>query len=239
MKNITTFDFSELERFRKIFILVSGGIDSTYLYELIKEIYPSKAFPVNCLNPYETSETLNLISRQPNFISIKPDNFLMAKKKLIESFLKLPDAFELKRRNKYHKKIFPCCYYLKHKMFLKNSLFQEPDTVVISGIKFGDGKQRRIWLSLLKRRDVFFHTHKTGQRYCYPFRDYTRRELPTEIIMKLRKIYPNIKHSGCRICPILILFNIKDEGKRYWDSVRFANRILKYPCITKWLEIDP
>ena len=37
MENITTFNFKELNKFEKIYVLVSGGFDSIYLYEIIKK----------------------------------------------------------------------------------------------------------------------------------------------------------------------------------------------------------
>ena len=75
--------------------------------------------------------------------------------------------------------------------------------------------------------DKFIHTHKTGHNYVYPFRNYMKRELPDDIIEELRKEYPNVKHSGCVYCPVLVLFNIKKEGKRYIESMKFYDKVLK------------
>jgi 3'-phosphoadenosine 5'-phosphosulfate sulfotransferase (PAPS reductase)/FAD synthetase len=207
----------KLKQFKKIFVLVSGGIDSTYLYDKIKEIFPKKTYPVNCFNPYEQSETLDKIAKDPNYIQITPGKDINYKKLLKKAFLNLPKAYELKRRGRYAKKVFGCCYYIKHKAFLKDPLFQEDKTVVISGIKAGDGTQRALWLSDLRegKRDLgtgeknnyyylkegkakptFFHKHKSGQLYCYPFRDYTKRELPNKIIKRLREKYPNLDIRG-------------------------------------------
>lgn len=245
-----------LKNFDKIFVLVSGGIDSTYLYEKLKKSYGEKIYPVNCFNPFETSKTLNLISKDPNFISIKPDEKYNYGKILKESFLKLPEARELrnaKPKSKYHKKIFPCCYHIKHKAFLDDPLFQEPNTIVISGIKRGDGKHRRIWLTqmangtnsnnihatafgirkfkrytkkiALDGKPTFFHRHNRGQLYCYPYRDYKWRELPDICIRRLRKKYPELNHSGCSICPVLVLFDLKNEGERYIQSIKYASKL--------------
>lgn len=210
-----------MEKFDKIFVLVSGGIDSTFLYEIFKKNYNDKVYPVNCYNPFETSETLTKISQDPNYIQIKPKKKYNYGQIIKESFLKIPEAKELKKKKKYHKKIFPCCYYIKHKAFLNKKLFKEPNTVVISGIKRGDGQQRFFWLHSLLKKNTFFHRHKTGQLYCYPFRDYTFKELPNITIKRLKRKYPTLKHSGCSICPILVLFNIESEGERYINSVRF------------------
>jgi hypothetical protein len=224
-----------LKNFDKIFVLVSGGIDSTYLYEKLKKGYGNKVYPVNCFNPYETSPTLSKISEDSNFIQIKPKEKYNYGEIIKEAFLKLPEARELKKQGKYSKSIFPCCYYIKHKAFLNDKQFQEDNTVVISGIKRGDGTQRRIWLTQLSQgrepcnqsegKPTFFHKHKGGQLYCYPFRDYKWRELPDICIRRLRKKYPNLQHSGCQICPVLVLFNLTDEKERYIKSIEYANKL--------------
>lgn len=248
-----------LEEFEKIFVLVSGGIDSTYLYEKLKKFYKEKVYPVNCYNPYENNKTLRMISEDQNYIQIKPDKKYNYGEILRNAFLRLPEARKLREKeieyNKkhkrkktfYHKKIFPCCYHIKHKGFFNDPLFKEPNTVVISGIKHGDGSQRAAFLSILrkgskyigrsktpnniyylingKEKPTFFHRHKGGQLYCYPFRDYFYRELSDVSIRRLRRKYPNLKHSGCSICPVLVLFDIKKEGKRYINSINYTKKL--------------
>ena len=233
LENITTFDLRELSKFKKIFVLVSGGFDSTYLYEKIKSLHPFKTIPVNCFNPYEYNKTLKTIEKSDKkFIRVNPKNY---KDVIKESFLKIPKAMELKKVKKYHKKIFRCCYVLKHKLFLKDNRFKEDGTVVISGIKKGDGTQRRIWLTQLGKgtepcnqsngKPTFYHKHKTGQLYCYPFRDFTKRNLSEEIKEKLFVKYPFMKHSGCILCPVLVVFNLISEGERYEKSMSYARNL--------------
>jgi len=230
MKNITTFNFKELEKFDKVYVLVSGGFDSTYLYEKIRElISPWKIYPVNCYNPYEYNKTLKQIALDRNMIFIKPGKY---KDVIKNSFLNLPKAYKLKKEKKYHKKIFPCCYVLKHKNFKKDKRFKSDNVVIISGIKQGDGRQRGIWLRQLSQgreprnqsegKTTFYHKHSNGILYCYPFRDYMERELPEDIKDKLWSKYSHLDHSGCSLCPILVLFNIYGEGKRYERSLQYA-----------------
>jgi len=235
MKNITTFDFKGLERFDKIYVLVSGGFDSIYLYEIIKNLFPKKTIPTNCFNPYEYNKTLKQIENSDkNFIKIPPGNYKNIIKK---SFLKLPQAYKLKEQKKYHKKIFPCCRVLKHVNFLKNKRFKEDNTVIISGIKRGDSHQRGIWLTQLSQgREPcnqfgisFYHKHQTGQLYCYPFRDYMTRELPNDIKNELWKRFPYLDHSGCVLCPVLVLFNLVSEGDRYQKSLKYARNLGVFP----------
>jgi len=237
----------KLEQFDKIYILVSGGIDSTYLYEKLKRFYKEKIYPVNCFNPYEQNKTLKQIAKDPNFIQIKSKGSLNYGEILKEAFMNLPKAYKLKKEKKYHKKIFPCCYHIKHKHFLKQTQFKEDNVVIISGIKRGDGKQRRIWLTQMSKgtharnsngEATFFHRHLTGMLYCYPFRDYNHYELSDISIRRLKKKYPKIKHSGCSICPVLVLFNLINEGIRYYNSVNYAQKlgVLENQLITKYIK---
>jgi len=233
----------KLGTFKKVFVLVSGGIDSTYLWDIISTIWPDLAIPVNCYNPYEINDTLKDIAKHPRYIQIKPSEQYDYAAILKESFKKIPEARQLARHKKYHKKVFSCCYYIKHKAFLDDPVFQEPGTCVISGIKRGDGQQRRFWcIKLKKEGDKFaeetgkqcvsasyMHQHKGGQLYVYPFRDYKKRELPDNVIRELVKKYPTLRHSGCSICPVLVVFNIKSEKERYERSVRFFNNLMGYP----------
>lgn len=245
MKNITTFPLSELNKFDKIWCLVSGGIDSTYLYELLKEEYGDKVFPVNCWNPYESSQTLEQIRQQDsNFIEVRPKKKYEYKEILKKAFLNLPRSRQMKR---YSKKVFKCCRVIKHNAFKKSKQFSEPNTVVISGIKYGDGFQRRLWLTSLKTGNTttnrtvilnaptFFHKHAWGALYCYPFRDYKKRELPKYIIEELREKYPHLNHSGCYLCPVLVRFEekIRKSGNKYdlerlEKSIEYAKKLGVY-----------
>jgi 3'-phosphoadenosine 5'-phosphosulfate sulfotransferase (PAPS reductase)/FAD synthetase len=237
LPNITTFNFAELNQFAKIYVLVSGGIDSTYLYEMVKqECDPAKVCPVNCYNPYEQSATLTQISCDPNYVQVKPLERMDYARILENAFRRIPHVRQMKRQGKYQKKLFQCCTIIKHKTFLKIDLFKEEGTVVISGIKAGDGQQRHAWLLSLQRGipyskgttpvQGFYHRHKGGQLYCYPFRDFTRKELPKQIIEQLRARYPTLRHSGCSLCPVLVVFNIKSEGERYWRSLRYYHSLV-------------
>ncbi|MHA1233316.1 MAG: hypothetical protein ACTSPQ_22055 [Candidatus Helarchaeota archaeon] len=246
------FDVSLLREYDKIFVLVSGGIDSTILYEAIKNEFPEKTYPTNCFNPYENSKSLEIIKKDNKFIQIKPSKEFDYKQILIDAFKQLPKAFEAYKNKKYYKKLFGCCYYIKHKAFLNNKIFKENNSVVVSGIKWNDGKQRRVFLSQLakgkpiigtsktinnyefiksgimdldRQIPTFFLKHRTGQLYCYPYRDFRLKEIPKEIIDYMRKKYPDLNHSGCTLCPVLVLNNIQSEGHRYINSVKFARKL--------------
>ena len=236
MKNITTFDLRLLEKFDKIWCLVSGGIDSTYLAELIAERYPGKTFFVNCYNPYEQSKTLRQFKADYRYMESRPVSQLDYKQILEDSFRKIPQAIADRKKGHYHKKVFPCCAQIKHKEFKHEEIYKTPNTVVISGIKRGDGTQRRIWLGQLAHgkepqnqshgAPTFFHRHQEGQLYCYPLRDYKQRDLPKKIIQNLRKKYPKLDHSGCSICPVLVVFQDKfTEPGRTLNSIKYYHKI--------------
>ena len=258
MRNITNFDFTKLGKFRKIYVLVSGGIDSTYLLEKITKIYPDKSYAVNCFNPMEGNKILKEIERQTEkYVSIKPNVDYNLSDVIKNAFKSIPEAIKLKKKGKYHKKVFGCCRILKHDMFKKDPRFSEPGTVVVTGIKHGDGSQRAAFLSMLRNgkliigtsntvnnyrangwdftpKPTFFHKHTWGATYCYPFRDYYYRELPEDIIEELKEKYNNIGHNGCYVCPVLVVFKIKSEGERYRKSLEYYRKV----CNIKKQEYD-
>ena len=229
----------DLKDFKIIYVFVSGGIDSTYLYEKLKKFYQEKVVPVNCHNPFETNKTLDIIkANDDSFISLKSQNLKYPYKHyIIEAFKRLPFAINrLKTTKRYDKKTnFKCCYYIKHKALQQAKSLVSDNVCFINGIKAGDGKQRRIFLSQLRNgrfksienhKPTFFLKHKsTSMIYFYPFRDYTYREFPKIVLNQLKKKYPNLSHSGCYFCPVLVMFNIQSEGIRYEASLKLANKL--------------
>ena len=228
-----------LKDFKIIYVFVSGGIDSTYLYEKLKKFYKDKVIPINCHNPFETNKTLELIKANDiSFISLKSQKLKFPYKHyIIEAFKRLPFAINrLKIKGKYDKKTaFKCCYYIKHKALQQAKSLVSDNVCFISGIKAGDGKQRRIFLTQLKKgtykslknkKPTFFLKHKTTNMiYVYPFRDYFYREFPNIVLKRLRIKYPNLNHSGCYFCPVLMMFNIQSEGMRYEASLKLVNKL--------------
>lgn len=233
------FNVEILKDYDKIYVLVSGGLDSTLLAIYISFIFPGKTYFVNSKNPYENSKTLDYYKKLDNFIEINPHKDLKYKEIIIDAFKSIPKAYEKVLEDTYHKNVFGCCWFIKHKAFLNDPLFKKKNTVVISGIKRGDGKQRRIFLTQLSQgrepknqsngQPTFFHRHHKGQLYCYPYRDYFKKELPDNMIDILKKKFPYIKHSGCYLCPVLVLFDLTEEGRRYKDSVKYARDLGVYP----------
>lgn len=228
-----------LSQYDKIYVFVSGGIDSTYLYIKLKKFYNDKVIPVNCFNPFESNKTLNRIKQlDPLFISLKSKQLkLPYKQYIINAFIRIPFAINrLIIKGQYDKKTnFKCCYYIKHKALMEAKKLTNDNVVFISGIKAGDGKQRALFLSQLrkgsyksldKKEPTFFLKHKkTNMIYAYPFRDFTQKEFPSIVLRHLRKIFPEINHSGCYFCPVLVMFGLNDDAKRYNASIILAKKL--------------
>lgn len=196
--NEINFGDAELEKLSKmeqIFCLVSGGVDSTLLAIFLYTLFKEKVIFVNNFNPYENSPTLNYFKSLPNCEVTKSKEKQDYLKVLRNSFLKLPEAKLLRKKKIYGKWIFECCYHIKHKFFNSLEKFKRPNTCVVSGIKAGDGRNRRIFLSQMragKRTGIpsFFLLHKnTNILYVYPYRDFTKKDF-NKTIMKFNKTFP-------------------------------------------------
>lgn len=231
------FDIELLKKFEKIYVLVSGGHDSTLLAEWISHHYPKTTYFVNCYNPYETSPTLTDFESK-GLIVVKPDQQYDYSQILKDAFCKLNDAAILREKGDYGKHVFGCCSIIKHKAFMTDDLFKEKGSVVISGIKGGDGMQRRFFLSGLRYaksttnnmvvppEPSFFYKHKGGQLYCYPLRDYMKADFSSNLMKEIKKLHPKLQHSGCAICPVIVLFG--DRIKKDKSGLIRFNRSIKY-----------
>jgi hypothetical protein len=251
------FNSEIIEQFERIYVLVSGGIDSTLLYDYFKFLFPKKTIPLNCFNPFEANDTLKEISKDTEYIEIKPLEKINYGKILQESFLKLNEASKLRDENKYNKKVFPCCYYIKHKEFLKQDYLKNENYCIISGIRHGEGRQRGIFLSQMRNnpfkideihpyeleykkesKEIFYscdntyigkfiHVHKTGLTYVYPLRDSLKKNLPKNILKTLKDKYVNLDHSGCSICPIILLFDLQEDAKKIFKtSIKYLKKLI-------------
>ena len=74
------------------------------------------------------------------------------------------------------------------------------------------------------KKATFEHKHKWGANYVYPFRDYRKRDFPKKINSYLEEKFPKISHSGCYICPVLIVFNLK-KASNYNSSLKYHNSL--------------
>lgn len=181
-----------------------------------------------------------------NYIYLKRTSKKKVSEIMQDAFLNIQKGIDLRKDKKktYYKKIFDCCRILKHQAAINNPLLKLPNSVIVSGQKRADSQQRFYFLSqiangkifigtsktinnynlidkqikwdkLNKLYPTFYHKHKTGLLKVYPFRDTKDRDLPEKIVNEIRKIC-KINHSGCRICPVLVLF--EDRYKKTFDE---------------------
>lgn len=200
-----------------IYIETSGGYHSNYTILSFFEKKFKNIILINnktfleyheCLKNIEkivqvTNYPINYI--KPNLNKFKTMNNLMK-----ESFKNISKAKNIKN----YRDFFPCCRILKKnpaKSWLKKNML--PNSIVISSLTPYESFQRQMRLFELKNNNTYFRNHKTkGCIVGYPYRDllhgnrqYTRKIIEPIFEAKLKKYNLNIKHSGCKICPIRIM----------------------------------
>jgi 3'-phosphoadenosine 5'-phosphosulfate sulfotransferase (PAPS reductase)/FAD synthetase len=210
-------------KYENIYILVSGGRDSTYTaYQFFTRELPAILLHHNTTlrlpSAIKTLDWLKIVTRYP-YIETKPE--CDVKQILKESFLVID---KLKEMDYYHKKHFKCCYFLKEKPFRK-FLRLNPDirqtSIIISSIRPGEGNKRSYFLNKLRQKGTFFNFNKKFRvMYGYPLRDTKAKDITK--YFKKRHWNEKIKHSGCSICPVVYHFNLfKKSPKQYIASKKF------------------
>ena len=95
--------------------------------------------------------------------------------------------------------------------------------VFILSIKLGDSWRRRKWLlDLIENQEKFWFNRQKQVWYYYPLRDTTTKDL--DWLLTKEKFW-NISRSGCRLCPILALFSLENEGERYLRTMRVIQNL--------------
>lgn len=261
----TRKEFRQLNRFKRIYILASGGRDSTFYILKLMEFQYWLTKPVTILFTDTGNETTSaLITLEKLDQAIKAHNselppskkwsyLILATKAILpkkpvfyikKAFMKIPKAKKilLETPDKYSKKIFPCCYYLKHRVFdlwIRENGFQDDPYkgVFASCIRPGESLYRRRWLKDLRDlKKHFWFIQRSKVWYYYPLRDIMVKEVNKHFQQGME--FMDTKHSGCQICPILVLFNIKSEGKRYYQSLRVYENLKARGFIKETSDID-
>lgn len=225
--------------FKSIYFLCSGGFDSTYMLLKLYNQFPNcKKYILYNNTTIEIENCKNLVYllsflTNIQLIELKPN--CEVKEILETSFLAIKEAKKLYDNHCYHKKVFNCCYYLKiqpMKLYLKKILLENSNQMIfLSGIKKNDSKNRRIFLFQLTKKETFIHFNKSKKIWMgYPLRDISQIKIDNFI----KKFPFKVSHSGCLICPILLLFNLfKQEPKRYIQSKKYYLKITNNnPCIS-------
>jgi hypothetical protein len=110
---------------------------------------------------------------------------------------------------------FICCKILKQKRNYKwNNDFLLDNSIIISSITPYESYNRQQRLYKLKQKNTYIDFHKNQNiMKAYPYRDllkghrtYSRKFYDKLFENKLKRYGLYIKHSGCKICPIRILF---------------------------------
>ncbi len=208
----------EIDTFENIYIEISGGYHSTITVLLFHELGYKNIGLIHNDTKLQYSECLNnihsliyltdysLIFKQPNFKK-KKMNIIMK-----ESFQNIDKA---KLHLKNYRDYFSCCKILKQKRNYKwNNDYLFDNSIVISSLTPYESYNRQMRLFQLKKLNTYIRFHKSQNIYKgYPYRDllkgnriYSRKVYDKLFENKLNEYELILKHSGCRICPIRIVF---------------------------------
>lgn len=231
--DFTREEIRRLNKFDKVYLLVSGGRDSTYTALKLKEVEFWIKRPIillfqdTGLNIAPCRKIIEALPRKTGWELETIPNTLKSKsmKLVVESMGAMEKAEKQLKEGKYSKKVFKCCYHLKKKPF--NEWLKKEDRtnqVFINSIKLGDSWQRRRWLlDLIEEQEKFWFNRQKGTWYYYPLRDTVTKDVDS--FLAKEKDFWNTPHSGCSVCPILVLFDLEKEGERYLRSVKVYNNL--------------
>lgn len=225
----------EISRFETIYCHKSGGVHTSAMAYLLFDYGFRNVSLIHNQTYLEYPECLNIIQKiiydTDYSYNVIPPN--LRGKRMSElmrkSFLVIPEVQKgLENgtiRSDNVRDYIPCCRYLKEtssrKWYTKN--IDKKTSVVLMGICPYENKNRKRWLTELRRKDTFLRLHKTHGNvwHGYPFRD-AYNEYPFYKYLINKGINP--LHSGCQICPIRIIFNMTNEGDK---SILYYKNVLE------------
>ena len=223
--------WDEISVFNEYLIPVSGGVDSTYIYQIFKErglkfslfwnntgrslpsarevlsVIFSEGYPFDITYPYHDQKMITEKTRAA-----------------VEKILKT---------GKYHKP--PCCYYLKEAPYIKwMKKHTGENTVVVSGLAPYEGSQRGMRLGQLRNWNTFLRFKKVENRwFAYPLRDCTKRNTKQKMRDFLYERGLDVKQSSCFTCPVVAIYE-EAIVKQRPDQKEIAARSKKV-----WLPTTP
>lgn len=210
--------FKEIDEYKRIYVECSGGYNSTTTvlilfekgYKNIGIIHnDTKLQYKECLDNLQKLVYItgySLIFKEPNFKKYRLSEIMK------KSFQNIEKA---KLDIKNYRSYFVCCKILKNTRNRKwNNDFLFDNSIVISSITPYESRNRQLRLFDLKEKKTFVRKHiyqNVDKAYIYRDlllgnRKYSRDYFDKLFELKLSEYNMNIKHSGCRICPIRILF---------------------------------
>lgn len=227
----------EIKPFETIFCLVSGGWHSTTAALLLFKHKFKNVILVHNKTWLEMKSSLKTMQKLQQitgyeYIEIEPD---LGEKTIWdvmkESFQKIPEVREDIQNKKYDRNKFSCCKVLKKGPSAKYFRKLENCIVVDSQCPY-ESNRRSFYLAELRKKEIYFRYLKSrGFWKIYPFRDILSKKQFIPFINFTKSYIPDIKHSGCIICPILICFNMYKE-ERYYNSLKAMSRA-GLPCFQK------
>lgn len=224
----------EISQFETIYCLVSGGYHSTASALLLKDndfenviLVHNKTF-LEMRSSVKTMQKLQDITKYP-YIEIEPDLKGETVWEIMKrSLQKIPEVREDIRNKKYDRSKFECCRKLKKAPGYKFFRTKKNSVIIDSQCPF-ESNQRNHRLREIREKDTWIREMKKGYIKAYPFRDFFSAK-PFLPYLK-NKGFSKIKHSGCVICPILIVFKMYKE-ERYYNTLKAMARA-GLPCFEK------
>lgn len=226
----------EISQFETIYCLISGGYHSTASTLLLKDYGFENVILIHndtglvMKSSQKTIRKLIQITKYEYIVLIpllKNETIWDVLKRSFKTVKTVRDI--IKRGEYYDRTKFECCYKLKKKP-AKNFYKQidKNNFVVLNSLCPFESKIRGIKLSEIRKKDTFLRKHKKfGNVWIgYPFRDLYKED-PFLPYLK-SKGFNKIQHSGCRICPILIAFDIY-KAPQYYNSLKAMAKLV-LPC---------
>lgn len=226
---------NEINKFDTIYVEISGGYHSCTTALLFFELNFKNIVLLHNDTKLQYSECLEnihsiiritdypIIFKEPNLKKRSISEIM------IESFKNIEKA---KADMNNYRSYMKCCKFLKNTRNSKwNNDFLLENSIIISSICAFESYNRFYRLNELKCLDTFIRFHKSQNVYkAYPFRDLSYGNMKHSRILFnnlfegiLRKYNLNLVHSGCKICPIRILF---PELLTYKDCSIKYNKII-------------
>ena len=210
----------EISKFKHIYIEISGGYNSNVSVLLFHELGYKNIYLIHNDTKLQYSECLEniqkiiqitdypIIIKEPNLRGKRISEIMK------ESFRNL-DKARVNIKKHHSRDYFSCCRILKsHNSKKWNNDYLLDNSIVISSLCPYESFNRQMRLFELKKLGTYIRFHKTQNTFKgYPYRDlllgnrrYSRKIFDVLFENKLREYDLHIKHSGCRICPIRVLF---------------------------------
>jgi len=207
----------EISEYDTIYIEISGGYNSTITTILFYELGYKNIGLIHNNTKLQYIECLDNIQKVI-FLTDYPIIFKepILKKRMSEIMKESFQNIHIAKNNlKNYRDYFPCCKILKQKRNHKwNDDYLLDNSIVISSLTPYESFNRQMRLFELKKQNTYIRFHKSQNIIKgYPYRDllkgnrkFSRNYYDKLFENKLREYDLNIIHSGCRICPIRILF---------------------------------